>query len=257
MKLGSGQFVLQVVLTATVTFGSALSAQPLAPTGSPAAGPGTESETEACEDGVVLDDGSAETGYGWVPSVIEGEYVQRFHTSQFPTRNLEAVCICWIRTQTDDVIDFEIIFYEDVDGRPAFLPYAAVPASATVEPVGITETFVEVDVTGVTLPVGPSFIGARWNASVDQFFFICTDENEQTPAVDVFFRDDRSEGLWTSVFETADPIFDQHRSILVRARSSLETPVDVPALGAGGLALLASLVAACGLGRLIGRRQRI
>ena len=35
-----------------------------------------------CSDGVVLDDGTLETGYGWVPSVIDGRYVQRFERAR-------------------------------------------------------------------------------------------------------------------------------------------------------------------------------
>jgi len=30
-----------------------------------------------CPGGLALDDGTAETGYGWIPSVPDGEYVQR------------------------------------------------------------------------------------------------------------------------------------------------------------------------------------
>ncbi len=231
-------------------------AQPLAPD------PSVRGEVgggEDCADGVVSDDGSAETGYGWVPSVIEGEYVQEFSSSDFASRRLESVCICWIRTMPDATIDFEIVFYagEIVDGEaaPAAVPYAAVPASAEVVPVGITESFFEVDVTGVMIPHGKSFIGARWDASSDQFFFICADHEDPAPPdavardpvagdpVEVFFRDDRSHGEWTSVFDTSDPIFVGHRAMLVRARPGPAIPVEVPALGAAGLAALAAALA--------------
>ncbi len=213
-------------------------------------------DSDACAGGVVPDDGSAETGYGWVPSVIEGEYVQEFDSSQFPSDRLQSVCICWLRTRTDATIDFEIVFYRQVRvleaGRlgPAAEPYAAVAASAEVVPVGITESFFEVDVTGVRLPPGKSYIGARWDASSDQFFFICTDTSDATPRVEVFFRDDRSpDSEWTSVFNTTDPIFVEHRSMMVRALAGPELPVEVPALGGAarwllGLALAASALAA-------------
>ena len=213
----------------------------------------------ACADGVVSDDGSAETGYGWVPSVIEGEYVQEFFSGRFASRRLESVCICWLRTQPDATVDFEIVFYaeEVIDGEagPASAPYAAVAASAEVVPVGITESFFEVDVTGIVIPPGRSFIGARWDASSDQFFFICADHDGPGPPVEAFFRDDRSEGEWTSVFETVDPIFDGHRAMLIRARSFPAVPVEVPALGVSGLVLLAAAMAVLALAA-VRRRSR-
>ena len=252
----SRQIAVPLLAAVSVWATLSLSAQPLAPTESaPAATRGSGGE-DPCPDCVILDDGSAETGYGWVPSVVEGEYVQRIHTSLFPTRDLDSVCICWLRTQADSTIDFEVIFYEDIDGVPAPSPYAAVPASASIDPIGVTETFVEVDVSGVRLPVGPSYVGARWDPSVDSFFFICTDTSEDTPPVNVFFRDDRSEGgLWTSVFESADPIFSAHRSIMLRVCSSLETAIDIPAVGAGGLVILLLLVAGLGV-RALARGRR-
>ncbi len=220
------------------------SGQPMAP--EPGRGAGGD---PACEGGVVVDDGSAETGYGWVPSVIEGEFVQEFDADEFSSRRLQSVCICWIRTRPDTTIDFEIIFYRQVidpdDGSPipAAEPYAAVPASADVTPLGIAESFFEVDVGGVVVPGGRSYIGARWDASQDQFFFVCTDTSEDTDPVEVFFRDDRAEGEWTSVFESIDPIFDEHRALMVRVLPGPLAAIDVPALGAAGLTVLALALA--------------
>ncbi len=235
----------------------ALLAQPMAPTSQRAEAQGEDACNGTVEDGyVVLDDGTAETGYGWVPSVIEGEFVQRFSTSLFLTRNLESVCVCWIRTNDNDtLIDFEVVFYDDVGGMPASSPYAIVPADAMVEPMGIAETFTEVDVIGVRIPVGPSYIGVRWDASLDQFFFVCADHSESTEPVEVFFRDDRSEGEWTSVFETIDPIFRNHRSMMVRGRSSFITAIDVPTLGAGGLVVLGILLV--GVASRVLKRRRM
>lgn len=243
-----------------------IAAQPMAPEPAdavPAPGAGTAGGGSAeCEDGVVVDDGTAETGYGWVPSVIEGEYVQVFDAEAFSSRRLRSVCVCWLRTRMDSTIDFEIVFYRQVmdpeDGErliPDALPYAVFPASAEVLPKGITESFFEVDVRDVIIPPGRSYIGARWDASRDQFFFVCADHSEETPAVEVFFRDDRSEGEWTSVFETADPIFRDHRAIMVRALPGPLVAIDVPALGAGGSALLAAALLTLALTKLRARRR--
>ncbi|MCP3958823.1 MAG: hypothetical protein GY719_13300 [bacterium] len=210
---------------------------------------------DACAGGVIVDDGTAETGYGWVPSVIRGEYLQQFHTVMFPTRALETVCICWLRTRPDSSLDFDLTFYDSIDGRPAQEPYAVVPASVEVTPVGITESFFEVDVTGVDIPVGRSFIGARWDASVDQFFFVCADSSDETEPVNVFFRDEQTpDGIWTSVFETPDTVFENHKAVMIRATSDLRAPIDIPALGVAGLVLLAVILAGLGIVLSAGRR---
>ncbi|MEM8998268.1 MAG: hypothetical protein AAGF23_26025, partial [Acidobacteriota bacterium] len=52
---------------------TAASGQSLATAAPPAAGP--TPPLEGCDDGVVKDDGMPESGYGWVPSVVEGIYV--------------------------------------------------------------------------------------------------------------------------------------------------------------------------------------
>ncbi len=257
MTLELQRTLLTLMAALILVPGITLRAQPIAPSSSLVApqGEGEEACNGTVEEGwVILDDGTAETGYGWVPSVIEGEFVQRFSTTLFPTRDLESVCICWIRTTADDDIDFEVVFYGDVDGQPAPFPYAVVSASSTVEPKGITESFTEVDVRGVRIPVGPSYIGARWNASVDRFFFVCADSTEGIEPVEVFFRDDRAEGEWASVLDSLDPIFRQHRALMVRGRSSFATALDVPTLGVGGLAMLVVLLA--GVASRLLRRHR-
>ncbi len=49
---------------------------------------------------------------------------------------------------------------------------------------------------------------------------------------------------------TADPIFADHKAILVRAQPDLTLPTDVPALGGVGLGLLAALLAAAAFKRV-------
>jgi hypothetical protein len=226
-------------------------AGPSGPASPEAAIAGSSTPEPACADGVVKDDGSLETGWGWVPSVIEGEYVQVFHSSEFENREVEAVCVCWLRTREDASIDFEVVFYhsvpddEDGDPQPAEAPYAVVPATAAEVPRGIVGAFTEVGFRPVGIPSGELYIGVRWNPSVDQFFFVCADTTPGTPRVNLFFRDDRAEG-WDNAFETSDPLFVDHRAVLVRARSRRSTIVDVPALSAAGLGILAALLAAAG-----------
>ena len=220
---------------------------------------GSSTPEPACDDGVVKDDGSLETGWGWVPSVIEGEYVQVFDSSEFPNREVEAVCVCWLRTSFDARIDFEVVFYhavadEEGDLQPAEAPYAVIPATARGVPEGIVGKFTEVAVPRVGIPFGELYIGVRWNPSADRFFFVCADTTPETPRTNLFFRDDRASG-WDNAFDTNDPIFRDHRAILVRAQPRPEVnAVDVPALGAAGLGLLGVLLAAAG-GWLLRRRS--
>lgn len=228
--------------------------------------PGAGEPAEDCADGVVVDDGTTDIGFGWVPSVLDGRYVQEVRASQFPTRALESVCVCFFRgsqNDTDDELDFEVVFYESVpvppeedpektfDLMPAEEPYASYPSRATAVPQGASETFYEVDVRGVRMPVGTSYIGVRWNANADIFFFFCADTNEDTAPVNAYFRDEEAGG-WTSVFKTSDPIFDDHRAFLLRARPSLATVTEIPTLGTIGLLALALLIAGIGIGRLRG-----
>ncbi len=206
-----------------------------------------------CEDGVVKDDGSLETGWGWVPTVIEGEYAQVFDSSEFPTSVVASVCVCWLRTEGDNDIDFEVVFYRavvDLEGdlRPADEPYVAVPATATGVPQGIVGAFVEVEVPAVRIPFGEFYIGVRWNPSADRFFFVCADTTPETPRTNLFFRDDRASG-WDNAFDTTDPLFLEHRAILVRAQPRPDISfADVPALDAAGLGVLGLLLAAIGVG---------
>ena len=219
---------------------------------------------EDCADGVVVDDGTAEGGFGWVPSVLEGRYVQEYRASQFPTRRLERVCVCLFRgsqNDTDDSIAFEVVFYESVpvppeedpdktfERMPAREPYAAYPFLAEGVPQGAGEHFYEVDVSGVRMPTGTSYIGLRWNANADTFFFICSDQSEETPPVNAYFRDEEANG-WTSVFKTNDPIFEDHRAFLIRPVPSLETVVEIPTLGHVGSLTLLVLLASLGWRRL-------
>jgi len=215
---------------------------------------GAQPGDPACTGGVVKDDGSPETGWGWIPSVIEGQYVQQFHSGELPTRNLETVCICWLRTSTDWELDFEVVFYRDVAGEPASTPFAAIPATATPVGEGVAGgRFFAVDVSGVRIPFGTFYLGARWNASADPFFFLCADTSPATAPVNVFYIDDRADE-WTSVFDSADPIFIPHRAIMVRAVASERAEIEIPTLGHTGLWILGALLGAAALGLLAARR---
>jgi hypothetical protein len=193
-----------------------------------------------CGEGLVKDDGSADTGWGWVPSVIEGEYVQVYDSAELPSRAVSSVCVCFLRTGNDPNLDFEVVFYEDVDGLPAAEPYLAIPAQITVPLTGVPNaTFVEVPLPEeVPVPFGTFYVGPRWDANANPFFFLCADTNPATPRTNVFFRDDRAKGEWDNIFETGDPLFQTHRAVLVRLVGAVAGAVEVPMMPTG-LAFLA------------------
>ncbi len=233
-----GSLAIALLIVSPVFPDRSLPADPIEGVGTP---------TPACTDGVIKDDGSLETGWGWVPSVQSGEYVQVYDRSEFRSRRLESVCVCWLRTRTDDSIDFDVVFYEESNeepGQPAEAPFAAVPTQATSVPQGIVGAFYQVDVRGVTLPEeGTIYIGPRWNASADQFFFLCADTTPETPFTNVFFIDDRAKGEWSNIAETSDPIFQDHRAVLVRPVAGVPAAVEIPTLGAWSRLSLVLLLA--------------
>jgi len=200
-----------------------------------------------CSDGVVKDDGSLETAYGWVPSVVDGRYVQRFQHTEFRSRKMEEVCICWTRTQGDDEVSFRVQLYRDVGGRPARSPEASVEAVATLVPVFPDGAFYSIDVFDADMHASTNvfYIGVQWDPSEDGFFFVCADHTETTPEVDGFFVDDRAED-WASVLESNDPIFDGHRAMMIRARAAEGYYPLVPTLGFVGIGVLVTLISCLG-----------
>lgn len=207
-----------------------------------------------CADGVVKDDGSLETGYSWVPSAVSGRYVQRFEAAEFSSRKMEEICICWTRTRADDEISFKVQLYRDRSGQPALFPVASVDVVATLVPTYPEGAFYSVDVSDADMhaPTDAFYIGVEWNPSEDAFFFVCADHSDTTPVVDGWFIDDRASG-WGSVLRTTDPIFANHRAMMIRAKA-LEGPFPtVPTVGMRGVAIFVVLLAFFGVA-LVARR---
>lgn len=200
-----------------------------------------------CAEGVVKDDGTIESGYGWVPSAIDGRYVQEFRSWEFPTRKIDEICVCWTRTRPDDELTFTVELYRNAGGRPSLGADASLTATASMVPAFPEGAFVSVDVSDADMiaPHGTFFIGVRWNPSEDQFFFTCVDQTPTTDIVDGWFIDDRADG-WESVLDTSDPIFTDHRAMMIRARAAEVFDEPVPTLGFWGIAVLIAALAAIG-----------
>ena len=85
---------------------------------------------------------------------------------------------------------------------------------------------------------------ATWS---DEFFFVCADHSAATERVDGYFIDDRAKE-WTSVLKARDPIFLEHRAMLIRARADPEAVG--PVLGWIQLTVLSAFLALAGWLRL-------
>ena len=202
-----------------------------------------------CPGGLIKDDGSAETGWGWVPTAIRGQYLQELNSGELPTRFLDRICICWLRTRQDADLDFDIVIYGQQADLPAAVPFAVVPAQVRGLPQGVPNaTFFEFALPNIEVPAGTFYIGPRWNPSLDQFFFVCADTTATTPPTNLWFIDDRAEG-WDNTFTTTDPIFANHRAALIRPVAGSRIALDVP-VGATALAILILALATAGLLRL-------
>ena len=212
---------------------------------------------EDCGDGVVKDDGTLETGYGWVPSVVDGRYVQQFEAAEFRSRKMEEICICWTRTRPDDSVTFLVQLYRDRGGRPARSPEASVEVVATLVPTYPDGGFYSVDVSDADFhaPTETFYLGVQWNPSEDGYFFVCVDKSEGTPVVDGWYIDDRADE-WASVLDTNDPTFTGHRAMMIRATAMEGYFPMVPTLGTWGLLVLIGAISAVGaLALRRGRRE--
>ncbi|MEE4270576.1 MAG: hypothetical protein V2I67_02810 [Thermoanaerobaculales bacterium] len=212
-------------------------------------GPGTlpegmAAQNDDCSNGVVKDDGTLETGYGWVPSVVDGRYVQRFAYVELDSRKLEEVCVCWTRTGGDDEITFRVHLYRDSAGVPLLTPEASLEAVAAGVPEFPEGAFVSVDVrdADMRIPTDVSYIGVEWDPSVDTFFFVCADHSDVMPVTDGWFIDDRADE-WTSVLETSDPIFAGHRAMMIRAVGVEGYQYLIPTLGTTGIIVMVVVIA--------------
>lgn len=173
--------------------------------------------TPMCADGVVKDDGQLETGYGYVPNAKWGLYLQEFSSDQFASTELDHVCVCWLRKRDDVDIDYEVVFYEKKEGKPVETPYATRPGIAKDVPKGRDSggRFYDVDVSGVKIPEGTSYIGVRWDPSANPYFFVCADHSPESMVTAGYQREDRAPG-WLPILGSRDPIFLRHKAMMLR-----------------------------------------
>lgn len=185
----------------------------------------SEPTASACAKGVVQDDGTVETGYGFVPSSTEGIYVQELTPAALGQPYLDSACVCWLKTRGEHDIDFEVVVYESQNGRPSETPLYSVAARADSVAKSVAEAgaFVQVDLGRLPVPEGPFFLGVRWSPKEEAFLFVCVDQSAETEKTRVFFRES-AVPKWVAVTESRDPIFLPHRAIMVRAVGTSAPP---------------------------------
>lgn len=182
--------------------------------------PEPEPAEPTCAGGVAKDDGSVDAGYGFVPSAKWGLYLQEFHSDDFSSREMSEVCVCWLRNRLVESVEYDVVFFEDAGGKPADKPYASVRAWAHELPMKLVNAgrMYGVDVSGVTLAEGKSYIGVRFDPSAAEFIFVCSDKSPETEVVQAFQREDRAPG-WQSLLTSKDPMFRNHKAMMIRAKA--------------------------------------
>lgn len=157
--------------------------------------------TPGCQGGLVVDDGSYETAYGLgggTPGAATMVQKLDFGT----TETLDQVCICFARDQENpgsDDFAFEIVLYDDdgAGGSPgSFL--GSVAATATNVPIFPLFTHYGVDLvpSGIQLPGGDVYVGARWPGG--QSHFLCGDRSAGTQQQDLYLSGNQG-GAWSSM----------------------------------------------------------
>lgn len=180
-----------------------------------------------CAAGVKMDDGTVEGGYGYMSTVTEGTFVQRFDDAKLRGKPLDQVCVCLLSNGSEKM-KFDVVFFEERNGKPADTPFASVTARAKDLPQKVAESgrFYSVDVSDVTFPDGPGYVGVRWNPSTEKRTFVCLDQGsagnlgERTPG---FHRDNQSRG-WEDVLTTKDWLFKYHEAALIRVLPKADKP---------------------------------
>ena len=137
------------------------------------------------------------------------------------------------------------MLYEIGPKGPTFEPTQTISVTATEVPDFPAGRFYSYDVGRFDVPFGLYGLGVTWDASADQFFFVCAEQDTPTPFTEVYFIDDRAEN-WGSASTSSDPIFVDHRATLVRAVEDRTTSIEIPTLGKSALAVLVLLLAAVG-----------
>lgn len=176
-----------------------------------------------CSDGIVYDDSSFETGYGYGPAVEVAEFVMRFDVAAQAT--LEGVCVCFTREPGNaSDLDFGVVVFDDDGsqsspgtflGSSEALVALDVPVFPDVGIYRVPDLALQTD--------GRVFVGATWLPSQDQGFFLCADETGP-PVQPGYTAIDQ--GSWSELSDFVD--FANYAALGVRAELRTATEVCTP-----------------------------
>ncbi|MEM9292034.1 MAG: hypothetical protein AAGD01_10165 [Acidobacteriota bacterium] len=157
-----------------------LAGQPLTAVGAPTkAEPRAVDAPDKATVTLVYDDGVADNGYGAASTATVYEVVQLFQLPRTPLEWDQAT-LCFSRLGIDSSLDFDLVVYDDdgIAGAPGTLLQSLL---ATVDGVStdLAGSYYNFDLSslGITFSDTTVFIGARWDPSVEQDFFLCSDHS--------------------------------------------------------------------------------
>lgn len=135
---------------------------------------------------IIHDDGQAENGYGWQPTVTDGRFVEKFTPTSYPA-TFSSVCFSLITNAGVTTMPFDIVVYaaDGAGGSPGtVLGTKSVTGNVTaISGVPFTPTFQSFDISDLALNVtsGNIFIGLKWAPSSVGGVFISADQSSGTP----------------------------------------------------------------------------
>lgn len=212
-----------------------------------------------CSDGIVYDDGNAESAFRLVTGgggSAEADVVMLFDLGSAGGA-VEQVCVCWNTTNGGAAnFDHQLIFYaaDGPMGSPG-TQVAVIDVMANGVPPFLETRWFNYDISGLGIesPTAELYAGVRWIGG-DQAgpgHILCTDENG--PGMQPMFAANAGLNNWTSLqvlFSGGTP----PAAVMVRLNGAAAEPgVSIPAASAVSLALLAALLILLALRRLRGR----
>jgi hypothetical protein len=139
----------------------------------------------SCLDGLIYDDGGAESGFRLVTQgggSAAADVVMRFDVGEIGER-LDQVCICWNAVNGGaSTLDHQLIFYapNGAGGGPG-TELAVVDAEATGIPPFLQTVFLDYDISslGIETSSNSIYVGVSWNggSQTGPGHVLCTDEN--------------------------------------------------------------------------------
>ncbi len=214
---------ISVVMSLLAAFGAAHAADAMAmdaPAGSPppALVPVPAAVCDSATAHIIIhDDGIAESGLGWEPTVLAGRLANRFTPTAYPAR-IDMICAAIMTAADTTSFQLNLVVYDDdgPNGGPGtllaaktVLAYPKLVSQLPIDPV-----FESFDVTDMNLGAvgsGSVYVSLEWDATTRSDVFIAMDEVPPEPIEGGYQR--AGDGPWVSI-PTVHP---RYRTLYIRA----------------------------------------